>query len=94
MSKKGKLLERLKNKSKDFTYNELRTLLNWYGYEEEQGGKTSGSRVKFINYKTKSIISLHKPHSENTLKSYQMEDILEELDRQGVIKHEKECNDA
>lgn len=85
MSKKEKLLERLKNRPRDFTYEELRTLLNGFGYEEDQGGRTSGSRVKFINYETKSIISLHKPHPENTLKSYQIDDVIDELERQGLI---------
>lgn len=86
MSKRDKLLERLLNKPKDFTYNELKTLLSGFGYEEDHSGKTSGSRIKFINYHTKKIISLHKPHPDNTLKSYQIDDILEELQKQGVIK--------
>jgi hypothetical protein len=82
MSKKNKILERLKNIPKDFTYDELTTLLKGFQYEEDQG---SGSRVKFINLQTKSIISLHKPHPGNILKIYQLEDILEELESRGVI---------
>lgn len=86
MSKRNKLLERLLNKPKDFTYTELKTLLSGFGYEEDHSGKTSGSRVKFINFHTKNIISLHKPHPGNTLKSYQIDYIIDELQKQGVSK--------
>jgi hypothetical protein len=56
-------------------------LLNGFGYTEEQG---TGSRVKFINYDTKSIISLHRPHPTNILKNYQIKDVIEELEKLGV----------
>jgi hypothetical protein len=39
MSKKEKLYLRLKLKPKDFTFQELRTLLHSYGYEEFSKGK-------------------------------------------------------
>lgn len=47
MSKKDKLIQRLKSKPKDFTYDEVRTLLNYLGFGESNKGKTSGSAVKF-----------------------------------------------
>lgn len=43
MTKKDKLLERFFAQPKDFTYNELRTMLNGLGYQEYHLGKTSGS---------------------------------------------------
>jgi len=49
MSKKEKLLEKLKSKPKDFTYNEAKVILNSLGFVENNKGKTSGSRVTFIN---------------------------------------------
>ena len=49
MSKKDKLLKRLKSKPSDFTYDELKTLLNYLGFVENNKGKTSGSAVKYIN---------------------------------------------
>ena len=52
MTKKDKLLERFFALPKDFTYNELRTMLNGLGYQEYHLGKTSGSRVLFFNEKT------------------------------------------
>lgn len=42
MSKKDKLIERLKSKPKDFTYDELKVLLNYLGFYENSKGKTSG----------------------------------------------------
>jgi len=84
MSKKDKLLNRFLAKPKDFTYDELVKLLNYYGYKEIQKGKTSGSRVAFIN-KKKHIIMLHKPHPKPEIKNYQLNYIEEELKKAGVI---------
>lgn len=85
MSKEQKLVMRLLSKPKDFTYNELCRVLNTLGYEESQSGKTSGSRVAFIDLKTKHIIRLHKPHPSNVLKQYQIELVIEELKSRGLV---------
>lgn len=85
MSKEQKLVMRLLSKPKDFTYNELCRVLNSLGYEESQSGKTSGSRVAFIDWKTKHIIRLHKPHPSNVLKQYQIELVIEELKSRGLV---------
>ncbi len=85
MSKDQKLIVRLLSKPKDFTYNELCRVLNSLGYEESQSGKTSGSRVAFIDKSTNHIIRLHKPHPSNELKQYQIELVIEELRSRGLI---------
>jgi len=85
MSKEEKLIKRLLSKPKDFTYNELRKILTNLGYEESQSGKTSGSRVAFIDRNTNHIIRLHKPHPNNELKQYQLEQIIEELQSRRLI---------
>jgi hypothetical protein len=85
MSKEEKLIKRLLSKPKDFTYNELRKLLINLGYEESQSGKTSGSRVAFINKNTNHVIRLHKPHPNNELKQYQIEQVIEELQSRRLI---------
>ena len=72
MSKKEKLYLRLKSKPKDFTFQEIRTLLYAYGYEEFSNGKTSGSRVAFFHDDLKHMIRLHRPHPSNQLKEYQV----------------------
>ena len=85
MSKEEKLITRLLSRPKDFTYEELRRLLKYFGYEESNSGKTSGSRVAFIHTDSKHIIRLHKPHPNNELKQYQIDLILEELSSRGLI---------
>ncbi|MEP1095405.1 MAG: type II toxin-antitoxin system HicA family toxin [Cyclobacteriaceae bacterium] len=85
MSKKEKLLVRLLSKPKDFTYSELVSLLNYYGYSEFTKGKTAGSRRAFVNEETKHVIRLHKPHPRNILKEYQIKDVIEELKQRELI---------
>ena len=85
MSKGEKLVKRLLAKPHDFTYNELKSLLSHLGYVETKSGKTSGSRVAFINEKDKHIIRLHKPHPGNELKKYQIEQMIEELKARSLI---------
>ena len=86
MSKSDKLIKKLLSKSKNFKYTELKTLLSTLNYSELKKGKTSGSRVAYMNNKTKHIIRLHKPHPQNTLKQYQVHQICDELKKQGYIK--------
>ncbi len=85
MSRDEKLLKRFISRPKDFTYSELRRLLTSFGYEESQSGKTSGSRVAFIEKESKHIIRLHKPHPNNELKLYQIDQIIDELKLRGLI---------
>jgi hypothetical protein len=85
MSKEEKLVKRLLARPNDFTYNELRSLLTHLGYVESQSGKTSGSRVAFINEKDKHIIRLHKPHPGNELKKYQIDQLIEELKARSLL---------
>ena len=84
MSRVEKEIERLKSKPKDYTYEEAKSLLNKFGYYEYNKGKTSGSRVVFIKDGKVEIV-LHKPHPKNILKPYQIKDIIESLEKRGVI---------
>ena len=86
MSKSEKLLQRFLLKPKDFTFEDLRRLMKSFGYEEAKTGKTSGSRVAFINHRTWNIIRLHKPHPHPELKRYQLDDIEDALRKAEVIK--------
>ncbi len=85
MSKKDKLIDRLLQRPSDFEYDEAKTLLGRLGYNEDNRGRASGSRVAFINSETKHIIRLHKPHPGNIMKKYQVGLLIEELEKQGVI---------
>ena len=85
MSKFEKLKERLLRRPKDFTYDELKSVLTGLGYIESNKGKTSGSRVAFIDHGTKHIIRIHKPHPQNIMKGYTLEYIIDELKGQNKI---------
>lgn len=77
MSKKEKLIARLLSKPKDFHYDEAKVLLQYFGFEENHKGRTSGSRVEFA--KGGDTILLHKPHPSGELKSYQVKQLIETL---------------
>jgi len=85
MGKKEKQLARLQTKPKDFTYQELASLLKGLGYAEDNAGKTSGSRVAFVHMGNLSIVRLHKPHPNNELHAYQIDYIIEKLKESGEI---------
>ena len=85
MSKKDKLLERFKSKPKDLTFDELETLLGYFGYYLDDNGKTSCSRVRFIKVGIDTPILMHKPHNRKTLLPYQINDILKELKNEDLI---------
>ena len=84
MGKKDKLIKRLKTKPKDFTFDEAETLLNYLDYEHSDKGKTSGSRVCFKSSKHAPIM-LYKPHPQKELKSYQIKDLIDKLEEEGLI---------
>jgi hypothetical protein len=78
MSKKEKLIDRFLSMPSDFHYDEMVTLLGYFGFYEVKKGKTSGSRVKFENEEGVPII-LHKPHPSGIMKKYQMKQVKEIL---------------
>ena len=84
LSKKEKLVRRLRSRPVDFTFDELITLLRHFGYSVEAAGKTSGSRVAFAN-QDGDYIRLHKPHPRNILKLYQIDTIVENLTERGLL---------
>ncbi len=84
MSKHEKLLKRLRSKPKDFTWNELATLLGGLGYREVTGGKTGGSRRRFV-HRAAPPIFLHKPHPGNIVKQYVIKDVLAALEEGDLL---------
>ncbi|MEN6454526.1 MAG: type II toxin-antitoxin system HicA family toxin [Prolixibacteraceae bacterium] len=80
MSKLEKLIIRLISLPKDFTYQELKTVLLAFGYAEMEG---SDSRICFKKETHK--IKLHKPYPGNIMKRYQLDLVIEELKKQGFI---------
>lgn len=84
MSKREKLIQRFLLKPTDFSWAELKSLLGGFGYSLESGGKTGGSRVKFLHAHHPPVI-LHKPHPTPALKRYQVEQIAEFLKKEGLL---------
>lgn len=83
MGKKEKLIAKLKSNPKDFTFDEMKTLLEALGFVMSNKGKTSGSRVKFM--KGDIPVILHKPHPRKKLLEYQIKQITEVLEREDLI---------
>lgn len=85
MSKKEKLLEQFLDFSTQFTYDELRKILEMFGYEEDNGGHSSGSAVCFINERTGRLIRMHRPHPGNEIKRYVRKAVREHLEMEGYL---------
>ena len=62
---------------RDFSFDELVVMMRHLGYSLNSKGKTSGSRVEFESPNDSFVI--HKPHPDNTMKGYQMKQILDYL---------------
>ena len=87
MGTKEKLRNRFLKMPSDFTFDEMQRLLEGYGYEKSNKGKTSGSRLIFKNGNKRPIM-LHKPHPGNIVKEYAMKQVFEDLKEAGYIKEE------
>ena len=83
MSRKEKLIARLKGNPKDFTFDEVKTLSVLCGYVMSDCGKTSGSRVKFT--RGNKVFRMHKPHPQKEIFTCQVNDLLRELKLEGLI---------
>ena len=78
MNRKEKLIARFLSIPSDFKYDEMVKLLGYFDFEEMKKGKTSGSRVKFMNSEGITIM-LHKPHPSGIMKHYQLKQVKEIL---------------
>lgn len=85
MTKFEKALERIKTIPKDFTYDEMKSLLEHLGFEEINKGKTSGSAVSFVRTKDKRVFMFHKPHPGNIVKPYYIKELIKLLDEIGDV---------
>jgi hypothetical protein len=84
MDRHDRLLERLRRRPRDFTWEELTTLLRRLGFRQVRPGRTAGSRRRFI-HPDGCVISLHEPHPTRILKRYQIDQVLETLAREDLI---------
>lgn len=84
MGQKEKLMERLKSRPRDFTFEEAETLLGYLTYRRSNKGKTSGSRIMFVSEEHPPIL-MHKPHPRKELLAYQVKQLLETLEQEGLL---------
>ncbi|NIE98498.1 type II toxin-antitoxin system HicA family toxin [Pantoea sp. Acro-805] len=78
MARKEKLKAKLDILPKNFTWEELVTLMSQYGFRVLNAKRGSGR--KFYNEKLDRIAIFHEPHPENTLKRYVLEEVKQLLD--------------
>lgn len=84
MGQKEKLTNSLKSNPKDFTFDEAETLLGYFSYSRSNKGKTSGLRVIFVSPQYAPVM-LHKPHPRKELLSYQVKQLVNILEQEGLI---------
>lgn len=85
MGQKEKLIKKLKSIPKDFTFDEAESLLGYFSYYRTNKGKTSGSRVMFTSEEHDAKILLHKPHPRKELLEYQIKQLIEQLNQEGLL---------
>lgn len=84
MGQKEKLIKKLKSRPKDFTFEEAEALLRYFNYNRSNKGRTSGSRVIFVSDEYSPIL-LHKPHPRKELLDYQVKQLIETLEQEGLM---------
>jgi len=84
VGQKEKLIKKLKSKPKDMTFEEAETLLKYLAYTRSDKGRTSGSRVMFTSNEHAPIL-LHKPHPRKELLAYQVKQLVDILEQEGLI---------
>lgn len=83
MSRWKTVEKKLKQQSKDITFSDITTLLLHYGYVMDNGGRTSGSRVRFISADHADIL-IHRPHLQKELKGYVIRDLFDIVEQEGL----------
>jgi hypothetical protein len=68
MTNKEKLKRRILQLPKDFTFEELVSILCQLGFKQDNKGKTSGSRVRFYHLEKHLQYLAHKPHPQSIIK--------------------------
>jgi predicted RNA binding protein YcfA (HicA-like mRNA interferase family) len=82
MSRRDKLLARLRSNPVDFTWQDAVTLMKGSGFDVIVA---SGSGRKFVHRETRRKVLMHQPHPHPELKQYQIDLLLEGLRNAGEI---------
>jgi len=86
MSKQEKLLKKILEIPRNFTFDELVTLMRGFGYSVENRGRSSGSAIMFYHSAINDKILIHKPHPEKEVKRYILLMIIEKLRKNKMIR--------
>ena len=83
MGQKEKLIARLGSYAR-FHVRRDGEAFGYLGFVRSNKGATSGSRVRFCS-EAYGVLDMHKPHPGNVLKPYQVRQLIETLERKGLI---------
>lgn len=85
MSKKKKLLDKVKQRPKNLTWDEVTTLMVGCGFKlvNARGG---GSRRMFVHAESRQKVSLHEPHPQKTLLPYMVDQLIAALEQAGELE--------
>jgi hypothetical protein len=89
MSTKDKLLKRFKTLPKDFTFDEMIRIFAAFGFETDNKGGTSGSRLALVNRERGLSYHMHRPHPAGVIKMYVIRQVMEFMIENGFIEKEK-----
>ena len=84
MGQKEKLIERLNAQLKTMLFDDAESLLRYFGYERSNKGRTSGSRIVFVSEQYPPIL-MHKPHPRKELLEYQVKQLIQILEQEGLL---------
>ena len=84
MGQKEKLIERLRASPKTFTFDDVESLLRYFGYSRSNKGRTSGSRICFTSEDHPPIM-MHKPHPRKELLEYQVKQLIDFWEQEGLL---------
>ena len=82
MTKIEKQLQRIQKRPKDFTWDELTSLMISQGFEMHSAG---GSSRKFIHTATGYPLCIHEPHPGNIIKPYAVRAVITALENVGAL---------
>jgi hypothetical protein len=82
MSRKDKLLGRLCERPRDFSWSDTCTLMKQCDFKLYM---REGSRRLFRHAVSKQKVIMHEPHPEPVLKQYQIDDLIQALKDAGEI---------
>ena len=86
MSTREKLIKRFKASPKDFSFDEMVRLFVIFGFEIDNKGDTSGSRLSFVNREKSLLYNMHKPHPNSIIKMYVMRQVLKYMIENNFIE--------